>query len=377
MWLEPRTGSEAPLAGVRVLDFSELLPGPFMTQSMAELGADVLKIERPPHGDNLRRMAPALFDAVNRGKRSLCLDLKDEAQRARALALADEADVLVEGWRPGVMERLGLGPAGLLARNPRLVYVSLTGYGATGPKAALPGHDLNYLAAAGVVSLAATEAQPSPVTGVPMADLCASLYAFGAVNAALLQRERTGRGQHLDVAITDCALHWMNPRLAAFRQAGVHGLQAQREIVQNRPAYGMFRCKDGGWISLGALEDHFWRALVSALDLSDYAGEAWHGYARRAAAAAQINEAIARAVAGFPHAELIERLTAADVPVAAMAMPADLPGDAHFQARGLFTQTDAGPLCRFPVAMRSTPPVPDRSPALDGVAPEPNSPLSR
>jgi crotonobetainyl-CoA:carnitine CoA-transferase CaiB-like acyl-CoA transferase len=370
VWLEPRAADDAPLAGVRVLDFSELLPGPFMTQSMAELGADVLKIERPPHGDNLRRMAPALFESVNRGKRSLCLDLKHQAQRERALALADEADVLVEGWRPGVMERLGLGPAALLGRNPRLVYVSLTGYGATGPKALLPGHDLNYLAAAGVVSLAATEAQPSPVTGVPMADLCASLYAFGAVNAALLQRQRTGRGQHLDVAITDCALHWMNPRLAAFRQVDAHDLQTQREIVQHRPAYGMFRCKDGGWVSLGALEDHFWRALVGALDLAVYAGDAWHGYARRAAAAEDINDAIGQAIARCTQTELIERLTAADVPVAAMATPADLPADAHFRARGLFTDSSAGPLCRFPVAMHGTPPVPARSPALDDAAPD-------
>jgi crotonobetainyl-CoA:carnitine CoA-transferase CaiB-like acyl-CoA transferase len=363
-WLERDPAGEAPLAGVRVLDFSELLPGPFMTQSMAELGADVLKIERPPHGDNLRRMAPSLFDAVNRGKRSLCLDLKDAAQRERALALAGQADVLVEGWRPGVMHRLGLGPDALLARNPRLVYVSLTGYGATGPKALLPGHDLNYLAAAGVVSLAATEAQPSPVSGVPLADLCASLYAFGAVNAALLQRERSGRGQHLDVAITDCALHWMNPRLAAFRQAGANDLPAQREIVQSRPGYGMFRCRDGGWISLGALEDHFWGALVQALGLADYAGEAWRGYACRARAAREINDAIAQAVARLAQADLMERLTAADVPVAAMAAPADLPADEQFQARGLFTPTAAGPLCRFPVAMHGTPAAPARSPAL-------------
>lgn len=368
MWLEPRDAGKAPLAGVRVLDFSELLPGPFMTQSMAELGADVLRIERPPHGDNLRRMAPALFESVNRGKRSLCLDLKDEAQREAALRLAVGADVLVEGWRPGVMERLGLGPAALLARNPQLVYVSLTGYGATGPKAPLPGHDLNYLAAAGVVSLAATEAQPSPATGVPMADLCASLYAFGAVNAALLQRQRTGRGQHLDVAITDCALHWMNPRLAAFRQLEAQDLRTQREIVQNRPAYGMFRCKDGAWVSLGALEDHFWRALVGALDLSGYASEAWQGYARRAAAAVEINDAIARAIARFTQAELMERLMAADVPVAVMATPADLPVDPHFQARGLFSETAAGPLCRFPVAMHGMPPIPGRSPTLNSAA---------
>lgn len=368
-WLESQANGDSPLAGVRVLDFSELLPGPFMTQSMAELGADVLKIERPPHGDNLRRMAPSLFDAVNRGKRSLCLDLKDAAQRERALALAVDADVLVEGWRPGVMERLGLGPAALLARNPRLVYVSLTGYGTTGPRAALPGHDLNYLAAAGVMSLAASAAQPSPGMGVPMADLCASLYAFGAVNAALLQRQRTGRGQHLDVAISDCALHWMNPRLAAFRHAGAHDLQTQRDIVQNRPAYGMFRCKDDAWISLGALEDHFWHALVGALELADYAGDPWRSYARRASAAAAINEAIGQATLRFTQAELIERLTAADVPVAAMATPTELPADPHFQARGLFTDTAAGPLCRFPVAMHGTPPAPANSPVLDDAAP--------
>jgi crotonobetainyl-CoA:carnitine CoA-transferase CaiB-like acyl-CoA transferase len=266
-----------------------------------------------------------------------------------------------------------LGPSALLARNPRLVYVSLTGYGATGPKALLPGHDLNYLAAAGVVSLAATEAQPSPVTGVPMADLCASLYAFGAANAALLQRQRTGRGQHLDVAITDCALHWMNPRLAAFRQVDAQDLRTQRKIVQNRPAYGMFRCKDGAWVSLGALEDHFWRALVGALELADYAGEAWQAYPRRAAAAVEINDAIERAIARCTQAELIERLTAADVPIAAMATPADLAGDEHFQARGLFTDTNAGPLCRFPVAMHGTPSMPAGSPALNSAAPDPTS----
>ncbi|MFP5476993.1 MAG: CoA transferase, partial [Gammaproteobacteria bacterium] len=179
-----------PLAGITVLDFSELLPGPFFTQMLAEMGAEVIKVERPPHGDNARRLGPGGFEAVNRGKKSVLLDLKDEAGRARAHALLAGADVLVESYRPGVMTRLGLDHASLQAAHPRLVYVSLSGYGQDGPWAQLPGHDINYLAAAGVMALSGEPGgPPAPGFGLPAADLCGAMYALSATLAALLQRQ--------------------------------------------------------------------------------------------------------------------------------------------------------------------------------------------
>lgn len=353
-WLPRGTAGAKPLAGVRVLDFSELLPGPFMTQSMAELGADVLKIERPPHGDPVRRSAPSLYAAVNRDKRSLFADLKDPVAREAVLALADDADVLVEAYRPGVLDRLGLGWTALQVRNPRLVYVSLSGYGADGPWAQRPGHDLNYLASAGIVALAAKDAAPSPSFGVPIADLNGATYALAAVNAALFQRVHTGRGQRLDVSLAESSLHGINPRLAMFHQLGAHTLQEQRAVAQRRPGYGSFACRDGSWLTIGALEDHFWQALVQVLDLQAFASDAYRSYAQRNAASAAINAAIAAAIARRDAGEVIAALVAADVPAEAVWAPDDLPGHPQWAARELFVQTPGGPQVRFPVQMEGT-----------------------
>jgi crotonobetainyl-CoA:carnitine CoA-transferase CaiB-like acyl-CoA transferase len=366
-WLAREPVGDAPLAGVRVLDFSELLPGPFFTQALVELGADVLKIERPPHGDPVRISSPNLFAAVNRGKRSLCADLKDPAQRARVLALADEADVLVETFRPGVMARLGVGFEALSARNPRLVYLSLSGYGIGGPWEQRPGHDINYLAVAGIVSMAMAGAAPgqSPSFGVPMADLNGALYALAALNAALLQRERSGRGQHLDVSITDCALHWMNARLPLLRGAGASDAAAARRRVQQRPGYGVFRCRDGELITVAALEPHFWDALVRALELHPYRAPEWREHRWRAEQAVAINGAVAAALLALDSAEAIARLRDADVPVAPVCAPDDLPDHPQLAGRGLFVDSAVGPLCRFPVRLHGMGSALPPSPPLD------------
>jgi CoA:oxalate CoA-transferase len=357
-WL-PRAPEGGPLAGVRVLDFSELLPGPFLTQSMVELGADVLKVERPPHGDAARRMAPALFEAVNRGKRCFHADLKDDAKRAEVLALADEADVLVEAYRPGVIDRLGFGFHALRERNPRLIHVSLTGYGASGPRAQWPGHDINYLAASG--SLALTSGDGATAFAVPVADLGGAVYALAAVNAALFQRERSGHGQRLDVALTDCMLHWMNTRLVAFRHNGAHDLAAQRRTVSVRPAYGVFICGDGQPLSIAALEDHFWRALVQALDLDAWRSDEHAVYARRMPHASAINQSIAQALARYDRAQAVAHLARADVPVFEVLAPNELSEGEQFTARGLYTATASGALCRFPVRMEGVGDPPERA----------------
>ncbi|MBC7954969.1 MAG: CoA transferase [Cytophagales bacterium] len=357
----PAAGEGGPLSGVRVLDFSELLPGPFLTQSLVELGADVLKVERPPHGDTARRLAPALFEAVNRGKRCVRADLKNDEQRAQVRQLADEADVLVESYRPGVLARLGFDYEVLQQSNPRLIHVSLTGYGASGPRAHWPGHDINYLAASG--SLALAPEGGAPAYPLPVADLGGAVYALAAVNAALFQRERTGRGQRLDISLTDCMLHWMNTRLATFRHTGANEVVAQRRTVRTRPAYGVFTCRDGLQLSLGALEDHFWWALVESLRLDDWRDAAYRLYAGRMPQAEAINRSIAAALQGLDRAEAVGQLAAADVPVFELLAPYELASNEQFAVRGLFTDTTSGALCRFPVRMEGVRAPPGRTDA--------------
>ncbi|MCR0985666.1 CaiB/BaiF CoA transferase family protein [Roseomonas populi] len=335
----------APLHGLRVLDFSELLPGPFLTGCLAELGAEVLKVERPPAGDPVRRMSPGVFGAVNRGKRSAVIDLKQPEGRERALALAAEHDVLVESFRPGVMARLGLGYADLAAISPRLVYASLSGYGQDGPYAAVPGHDLNYLSVAGMQSISGGGA------GVPVADLCGSVYGLAGVLAALVQRGVTGRGQFLDVSLTECALHWMNPRLGRFAGAGADTLEAQRRMSLARPGYGAFPCRDGRAISIGALEDHFWARLAAALRLAPFDTADHSRMAQRVPETEAINALIGARCAEEDSAGLLERLLAADVPAAPVLAPGELAGFPHFVARGAMQETEAGPLARFPVRL--------------------------
>lgn len=339
-----------PLDGLVVVDFSELLPGPFFTQNLAELGARVVKVERPPHGDNVRRMGPGVFEAVNRGKESLLADLKDEAQRAEVRALVATADVVVESYRPGVMARLGLDAASLCAKFPRLVYVSLSGYGQQGPWAGLPGHDINYLGAAGVLAVSGVPGGgPAQSFGLPVADLCGAMYALSATLAALMQRQHTGRGQHLDVALADCALHWMNARLGAWHSAGADTLEAQREATLVKAGYGAFRCRDGRHVSVAALEDHFWARLCEALDMAPFDGEAFRAHGARRKAAAAINARIAELLAAMDADAAFALLQRHDVPAAPVVEPAALSALAQFAERGKFERHGTLALVRFPV----------------------------
>lgn len=357
LW-RPNNGDVSPLSGVRVLDFTELLPGPFLTQNLVELGADVLKVERPPHGDNVRRMAPGVFASVNRGKRSILLDLKSEGDVGVARTLAAEVDVLVEGYRPGALAKFGLDYTGLSKLNSRLIYVSLTGYGQTGPWSRWPGHDVNYLAASGALALSGeADGAPANTIGLPVADLASSMYGLAALLAALYQRQASGRGQHLDVAIADCMLHWMNPRAGLFAGAGLDDVTRQRRAVQQRPAYGTFRCCDGRFISIAAMEDHFWGNLNRALDLSPYQGGEWKSYQARTASAARINARLAEAVLQYDCDMLQDLLIKNDVPAMAVIEPNDLRQVAHFSDRQLLHQSDTGAMCRFPVKMFGQPTV--------------------
>lgn len=356
-----------PLSGITVIDFSELLPGPFFTQNLAEMGARVIKIERPPGGDNARRMGAGSFASLNRGKQSLLVDLKDESQRLQVRELIATADVLVESYRPGVMARLGFDHAILRAEYPRLVYVSLSGYGQDGPWANLPGHDINYLAAAGVLAISgAPGGPPEQSFGLPVADLCGSMYALSSTLAALFQREHTGQGQYLDVALAECVLHWMNPRLGAFQGGAAARLDDQRAAAQIKPAYGTFRCRDHRYLSVAALEDHFWQRLCAVLDMGEFAGDGYRALEARKKRAQDINARMAEQIGQKDSAALNEMLVRSDIPASPVVAPSDLAALPQFVQRELMTGEAPLSLVRYPVVMEGV--VPEwltEAPALD------------
>jgi crotonobetainyl-CoA:carnitine CoA-transferase CaiB-like acyl-CoA transferase len=259
-----------PLAGYRVLDLSRLLPGPWCTQLLADLGADVLKIETPTAGD-YARMAPAelgfggLFASVNRGKRSVAVNHRVPAGREVVLRLARNADVFLESSKPGQMARRGLGPVDLHLVNPSLVYCSLSGYGQTGPYRDRPGHDLDYLAVAGLLGLLnGVEGPPEP-PGIQVADLAGGTLAALQIVAALAARERTGRGAVLDVAVFDAVVAWLAP-LGALATRPMSG---PGPLGGAFPCYHVYACADGAWLAIAALEPPFWVVACRALGRED------------------------------------------------------------------------------------------------------------
>ena len=290
------------LKGVRVLDLSIWRPGPYATSLLVALGADVLKVE-PPGGDPMRQYAE-LFESINAGKRSVVLDLKDGDDRARALELATEADVLVEGFRPGVMSRLGLDEQTVRAAHAGLVYCSISGYGQSDPRAALPGHDVNYQAWAGAL---APEGGTGKISPLPVADLAAGLTAAFGICAAVVGRAVTGTGTYLDVSMTDVLATWTGRARSSDEGAPA---SASGPV----PGYGLFTTSDGGQLALGVLsEQHFWFALCSELGLDELGAL---DFAARSARGAELQHAISTAIAARARDDLVDALVAANVPVA-------------------------------------------------------------
>ncbi|KAE9655066.1 CoA transferase [Pseudomonas sp. PB105] len=259
-----------PLASLKVLDFSTLLPGPFASLMLADMGAEVLRIESPTRMDLLRVLPPhdqgtsASHAYLNRNKRSLALDLKQAEALDIVRALVKNYDIVLEQFRPGVMERLGLGYEALKALNPRLIYVSITGYGQTGPYKDRAGHDINYLALAGVASYTGRQDSGPLPLGVQLADVGGgSLHAVVGLLAAVIARQQTGVGQYLDVSMTDCSFS-----LNAMAGAGylACGVQPEREthVLNGGSFYDYYRSRDGRWMSVGSLEPAFMQRLCAA-----------------------------------------------------------------------------------------------------------------
>jgi crotonobetainyl-CoA:carnitine CoA-transferase CaiB-like acyl-CoA transferase len=261
-----------PLEGIRVLDLTRLLPGPFATLVLADLGADVVKIEAPNIGDYMRAMPPAKggvsggFWAVNRDKRSAVIDLKKADGVAAFLTMVEKADVVIDSFRPGVMDRLGVGYSTLRERNPAIVLCSISGYGQTGPMRAAAGHDINYLGLGGVLAMGGERDGAPGVPGVQIADLAGgALWAVSGICAALFGRQRTGEGEHIDISMTEGAMALLAPHFG-YLDAGAGVMTRGRNLLNGGWAcYGVYRTADDKWLSVGALEPKFWLAFNAAI----------------------------------------------------------------------------------------------------------------
>jgi crotonobetainyl-CoA:carnitine CoA-transferase CaiB-like acyl-CoA transferase len=264
-----------PLTGVRILDLTRLLPGPYATMVLADLGAEVIKIEEPTRGDPARHLPPlwgdagTLFLIVNRQKKSLTLNLKEPAGVRIFHRLAETADVIVEGFRPGTTERLGIGYATIEKLNPRIIYCSITGYGQTGPYSQRAGHDINYIALAGVLGLITDERGEPVVPGVLMADLGGALVATIAILAALVARQTQGRGQYIDVSLYQAAFAFALVGLASVVAGEELPVGAKHALSGRFPWYNVYRTRDGKYLAVGALEPAVWQRLCQALDRRD------------------------------------------------------------------------------------------------------------
>jgi crotonobetainyl-CoA:carnitine CoA-transferase CaiB-like acyl-CoA transferase len=363
------------LAGIRVLDLSRLLPGGFCSLLLADYGADVLKVEDTGLGDYIRWAPPrydgvepsaasALFLSLNRGKRSLRLNLKVSEGREVLLKLVREHDVLLESFRPGVLDRLGVGYERLKQENPGLVYCAITGYGQEGPDRDRPGHDMNYLARGGLLGLSGAAGGPPVPAAGQIADLGggALMAAFGIL-AALHERERSGEGQLVDVSMTRGAQSWLAMVAARHFADGAVPRRGELELAGGLPCYRPYACADG-WVTLGALEPKFWQALCAGLGRDDLrerqmdpavAAELEAVFTQRTRAewaafddehgcclepVLDLDEALARA----PEAVVAVDQPGAEAPVRLLGPPVGLsrtPGDGTRPGPGLGADTDA------------------------------------
>ncbi len=326
----------AALSGLRVLDFTTLLPGPLATLMLADAGATVVKVERRDGGDPGRANQPARegisvqFALLNRGKKSIAADLKDAADHAAVLKLAQEADILVEQFRPGVMDRLGLGWETLRKTNPRLIYCSITGFGQTGPLAQTAGHDLTYLARAGMLALVDDgTGKPSLPCG-QIADVGGgSLPALVSILMALLRRSVTGEGCHLDVAMTENVLAWMPRSLAPVLVGQPPPVPGRGRHTGGSPRYGLYAVADGIVFAVAPLENKFWNRFCELIELDPaLRDDAVDPDATRRGVAASLAKRSA--------AEWEQRFAGEDVCVERVCGIQDLLSDAHFAARGVF-----------------------------------------
>ena len=350
-----------PLEGVRVLDLSRLLPGPMCTHYLADLGADVVKVEDLREGDYARALPTAVgaartpttwYRAINRNKRSIAIDLKRDAGRRAFLALAQRADVVVEGFRPGVVQGLRIDYETVAARNPRIVYCALSGYGQTGPRARTAGHDINYLGYAGVLDATGQKGGRPALANVQIADLLggAASAAIGILGA-LFGAARSGRGRYVDVAMADAVLAHEVVALGALADGGRVAARGDDLLTGGVPCYGVYETRDGRWLAVGALEAKFWRALCRTIGREDLVAAQF----ATGEAGERAREALAAVLATRTRDEWTSVFAGVDCCVSPVLTFAEALADPQFTARGMVRGVEGARAFAPPFAL--TPPV--------------------
>ena len=318
-----------PLADIKILSLAEQYPGPYATLILSDLGADVILVERPSGGDPARQF-PAFFESLNRNKRSVALDLKSEEGRSALLRLVQDADVFLEGFRPGTMERIGFGYEAVSAVNRRIVYASISGFGQDGPYRDRPAHDLSYQATAGMLHEFAESGRTGPLSQLATGDLSSGMFAAIAVLVGLLTREKTGEGSYIDVSMTDGLVSWMTSQLVpVMNSTGPAG-------VLHEPGYGIYRTADGKLISLSiAHEDYFWQSLCRVLGMEDVAS--LRG-SERLERRDELTARMEKALVSRPRDEWVGIFDAEGIPFGPVYQLEEVPGDPHVKARQLIVE---------------------------------------
>lgn len=347
------------LSGLRVLDLTRLLPGPFCTLYLAQLGAEVIKIEEPGGGDYARLLSPELFALVNRGKASLTLDLRKADDLAAFKTLVVDADVVIESFRPGVMERLGCGYEVLKAINPKLVFAALTGYGYTGPYRDRPGHDMNYCAYAGALEQIGPAGGAPVLPGFQIADLAGgALTCAVGVLAAVLGARASGKGCFVDAAMLDGTLALQAVTLASLRATGTPPSRGEDLLTGALPNYSLYECADGKFLAVAALEPKFW---------AEFCRIAGHPqWAKRplapGAAGATLRAEVAALIRTRSRDEWEALVAHEETCVSAVLSPDEALSNEQVVARGLIADENGKPACRFPIRFVDAA-VPDVAPA--------------
>jgi crotonobetainyl-CoA:carnitine CoA-transferase CaiB-like acyl-CoA transferase len=337
-----------PLEGIKILDLSRLAPGPYCTMLLGDLGADVLLIEQAGEGSERRRNPTRAggeasnterqraFNALGRNKRSLGLNLKSEAAREVFYALARDADVVVEGFRPGVVKRLGVDYDTLAALNPRVVYLSLSGFGQTGPYAPLVGHDINYISIGGALGVTGWPGQPPAIPMNLIADFAGGgLFGAFAIVVALQARERSGRGQYIDMAMSDGVLSLLTSAASGVLAGGRPPLPGASMLNGAAPHYNVYECADGEWFSLGSLEPWFWENLCRAMGREDFLP---HEYNQERYP--EIFEHFRAEFKKKTRQEWFEESSKADICAAPVLRLDEVLSDPHNQARGMVVEVE-------------------------------------
>jgi alpha-methylacyl-CoA racemase len=334
-----------PLSSLKVLDFSTLLPGPYATMMLADMGADVVRVEAPDRLDLTRVMPPHDGDTstahayLNRGKRSIGLDLKKEGSAAKVLELVRDYDIVVEQFRPGVMDRLGIGYEALKEVNPQLIYCAITGYGQTGPYANRAGHDINYLALAGVAAHSGRKENGPPPLGIQVADVAGgSHHAVMGILAAVIHRQQTGEGQFVDISMTDAAFA-LNAMAGAAELAGGQPQQPEGAMLNGGSFYDYYQTADNRWLSIGSLEPQFCSRLCDTLGIAEMKS---YGLSQNPEHQQKLKVSIRKVIAGKTLEEWQGIFANQDACVEPVLTISEAAGHPQIQARDMLIEVDRG-----------------------------------